>query len=684
MELTTVWFVLIAVLWIGYFVLEGFDFGVGMLLPVAGQGRHRAPRPDQHDRPGLGRQRGLAARRRRRDVRRVPRVVRHAVLRLLPAAAADPGRADRPRRRLRVPRQARRRPLAAPLGPRDHRRLASCRPLLWGVAFANIVRGVPIDADKEYVGGVLQPAQPLRAARRRDDAAAVPDPRRDVPRAQDRRRDPAPRPAPWRCRSGLGAAVVAVAFLVLDQARRPASVASAVAFVAGRRRPRSPALAAIRAGREGWAFLGTFVAIALGVAGLFLAPVPRRDADLAGRRRVSLTTTNAAATPYTLRIMTVVAVDLHPDRPRSTRAGPTGCSASGSRSTTSPSPRRRAPAAGRMRPSDPRLRRQPGARPRASCWPSWPRGLVARAARHRAGLGRHRPRARRAPRRRDRRRAGGRCRLRPCWRAAWSGWWATWLAARPPRPVGTSLRRQLRRGRGPRPRARGATGEVAVLVTRGVGAAEPYLTRYLPALVLAAVLPPLTVVVDRDPGPAQRASSCWPRCRSSRSSAPSSASRPVTGPGEQWRAMASLSGHFVDVVRGLPTLVAHRRARAQSGRIAAITDRYRVASLRTLRIAFASSAGPRAGRHAVGRAGRGHRRRPARRRARSTCTPRSSSCSSRPRPTGRCAGSARSSTPPPRASPRSRRSHDAARTQAGCGGPRRRRRRRARPWCSTA
>ena len=34
MELTTVWFALIAVLWIGYFTLEGFDFGVGMLLPV--------------------------------------------------------------------------------------------------------------------------------------------------------------------------------------------------------------------------------------------------------------------------------------------------------------------------------------------------------------------------------------------------------------------------------------------------------------------------------------------------------------------------------------------------------------------------------------------------------------------------------------------------------------------------
>jgi len=33
MDLQTVWFVLIAVLWSGYFLLEGFDFGVGMLLP---------------------------------------------------------------------------------------------------------------------------------------------------------------------------------------------------------------------------------------------------------------------------------------------------------------------------------------------------------------------------------------------------------------------------------------------------------------------------------------------------------------------------------------------------------------------------------------------------------------------------------------------------------------------------
>src|SRR6516164_6231269 len=34
MSLQAFWFLLIAVLWMGYFTLEGFDFGVGMLLPV--------------------------------------------------------------------------------------------------------------------------------------------------------------------------------------------------------------------------------------------------------------------------------------------------------------------------------------------------------------------------------------------------------------------------------------------------------------------------------------------------------------------------------------------------------------------------------------------------------------------------------------------------------------------------
>ena len=161
------------------------------------------------------------------------------------------------------------------------------------------------------------------------------------------------------------------------------------------------------------------------------------------------------------------------------------------------------------------------------------------------------------------------------------------VAARAATVVGTSLRRQLMTAVVERDLP-GSTGAVSVLATRGVSAAEPYLTRYLPALVLATLLPPLTVVViaTQDLLSAVIVLFTLPLV-------------PVFGAlvglatrdraREQWREMSSLSGHFLDVVRGLPTLVAHRRARAQSSRIAAITNRYRVASLRTLRIAFASS-----------------------------------------------------------------------------------------------
>ena len=64
-------------------------------------------------------------------------------------------------------------------------------------------------------------------------------------------------------------------------------------------------------GREGWGFLGTFLAIGLGVAGLFLALFPDvMPSTLPGGG--GLTTTNAAATAYSLRIMTVVAVVFTP------------------------------------------------------------------------------------------------------------------------------------------------------------------------------------------------------------------------------------------------------------------------------------------------------------------------------------------------------------------------------------
>jgi ATP-binding cassette subfamily C protein CydCD len=171
-----------------------------------------------------------------------------------------------------------------------------------------------------------------------------------------------------------------------------------------------------------------------------------------------------------------------------------------------------------------------------------------------------------------------------------AGWASDVAAARAAGVVGRDLRRRVLGvvfGRGPG--AAGSSGSLTALATRGVTAAEPYLTRYVPALVLAGVLPVLTVVAIAvvDPPSALIVLVTLPLI-------------PVFGilvglatqdrATSQWRALADLSGHFLDVMRGLPTLVAFRRARAQSSVIAAVTDRYRRRTLRTLRIAFASSA----------------------------------------------------------------------------------------------
>ena len=70
------WFLIIAFFWAGYFLLEGFDFGVGMLLPFLPRDERERRGHVRVDRPGLGRQRGLARRRRRGDLRRLPELVR--------------------------------------------------------------------------------------------------------------------------------------------------------------------------------------------------------------------------------------------------------------------------------------------------------------------------------------------------------------------------------------------------------------------------------------------------------------------------------------------------------------------------------------------------------------------------------------------------------------------------------
>ena len=59
---------------------------------------------------------------------------------------------------------------------------------------------------------------------------------------------------------------------------------------------------------------------------------------------------------------------------------------------------------------------------------------------------------------------------------------------------------------------------------------------------------------------------------------------------ERWQALALLSNHFLDVVRGLPTLRAFNRGQAQVGRIAEVSEEYRRTTMGTLRIAFLSGA----------------------------------------------------------------------------------------------
>jgi ATP-binding cassette, subfamily C, bacterial CydCD len=129
---------------------------------------------------------------------------------------------------------------------------------------------------------------------------------------------------------------------------------------------------------------------------------------------------------------------------------------------------------------------------------------------------------------------------------------------------------------------------LSVLATRGVAGVEPYVTRYLPALVPAVVLPVVTLVAITwlDPLSGLVVALTLPLVPvfailvglTTRERAQS-----------QWRALEALSGHFLDVVRGLPTLVAHRRAEAQVGTIRAVTHRYRRATVDTLKVAFASS-----------------------------------------------------------------------------------------------
>src|SRR6187551_3158271 len=160
MELTTVWFILIAILWIGYFTLEGFDFGVGMLLPwMARNDRERrimintiGPVWDGNEVWVLTAGGATFA--------AFPEWYAtlfsgfYLPLLLILLALIVRGLAFEYRHQ---------RPEASWHSWWDRAIIVGSYvpAFLWGVAFANIVRGVPIDQDKEFTGSLFTLLNPF-------------------------------------------------------------------------------------------------------------------------------------------------------------------------------------------------------------------------------------------------------------------------------------------------------------------------------------------------------------------------------------------------------------------------------------------------------------------------------------------------------------------------------------------
>ncbi|QKW32639.1 cytochrome d ubiquinol oxidase subunit II [Actinomadura sp. NAK00032] len=306
MELTTVWFIIIAFLWTSYFFLEGFDFGVGMLLPALGR--------DDTERRVVINTIGPVW-----DGNEVWFIVAGAamfaafpewyatlfsgfylpllliLLALIIRGVAFEyrGKKDDARWRARWDKAI----FWGSLVP----------AFLWGVAFANIVRGVPLDADHEFVGTLADLLNPYALLGGLTTTILF------VLHGAVFLALKTSGSIRYRARRIAELAVVAAivaggSFLLITQLQhgKPVTWLTAAGAAAGL------VLAAVanRSGREGWAFIGTGAAIVLAVATLFTALFP--DVMPSTLESGTLTTENAASTGYTLKIMTWVAAVFTP------------------------------------------------------------------------------------------------------------------------------------------------------------------------------------------------------------------------------------------------------------------------------------------------------------------------------------------------------------------------------------
>lgn len=312
MGLQEVWFVLIAVLFTGYFVLEGFDFGVGMLMPVLGRGRTET-----------------ADTRRRVLLNTIGPVWDGNEVWLLTAGgamfAAFPEWyatlfsgfylplllillglivrvvAIEYRGKIDDPTWRRRCDWGIIFG-------SWVPAVLWGVAFANIVRGVAIDENKQYIGGFFDLLNPYALLGGATTALvfALHGAVFIALKSADEVREDA---VTLAARLAVPAVVVAGAFVLWTQLAYGKTWtwllvgAAAAALLA--------VVALTRAEREGWAFVFTTVAIVGTVVLLFGSLFPNVMPSTLGDT-LSLTIENASSSPYTLKVMTWAAVIVTP------------------------------------------------------------------------------------------------------------------------------------------------------------------------------------------------------------------------------------------------------------------------------------------------------------------------------------------------------------------------------------
>src|SRR6478735_8765433 len=284
MDLQLVWLALIGLLWAGYLVLEGFDFGVGALLPVLGRGRDAAdtekrrrvmlttigPHWDGNEVWLITAGGATFAAFPEWYATMFSAFYLPFLVLLVALIARNMGLEYRHKRNNDA--WSRRWDLAIIGG-------SVVAPLLVGVALTNVVRGVPIDKEMEYVGNLFTLLNPMSllggltvlglslthgafylALKTRGDI------RRDA--------------QALGTTLGLGTAVLAV-------------------------------IPANTRGKEGWAFTGTAITLASVVATYFLTLYPNvMPTTLA--TGTSLTIENASSSELTLKIMTGAALVFTP------------------------------------------------------------------------------------------------------------------------------------------------------------------------------------------------------------------------------------------------------------------------------------------------------------------------------------------------------------------------------------